>query len=104
MPAYASHRGIIRPRERATALAAVVLVQAALALILLTGLRVDVRRPGEVVQQLIEVTLAKPPPPPPPVAPPRRTEQREAAPKAMPDKLGGSPGPKAAHAPPSVTP
>ena len=28
----------------------------------------------------------------------------QSAPKAAPDKLGGSPGPKPAHAPPSVTP
>jgi protein TonB len=105
MPAYASHRGIVRPRERVTALAAVVLVQAALAFVLLSGLRVDIRRPVDVVQRLIEITLAKPPPPAPPVEPRRQTEKRQsAAPKARPEKLGGSPGPKPAHAPPSVTP
>jgi periplasmic protein TonB len=105
MPAYASHRGLVRPRERVTALAAVVLVQTALAFVLLSGLRVDIRRPVDVVQRLIEITLAKPPPPAPPVESRRQTEKRQsAAPKARPEKLGGSPGPKPAHAPPSVKP
>lgn len=107
MPAYADHRRIVRPRERFYALAAVVLVQGALAFVLLSGLRVDLTRPRDAVERLIAVTLAKPPPPPPlPVEPPRRKEQphEEAAPKAQPDKPGGSPGPKPAHAPPSVAP
>jgi len=46
MPAYADHRSISRPRERAYALAAVALVQAALGFALLTGLRVQVSRSG----------------------------------------------------------
>jgi len=100
---------MVRPRERVTALAAVVLVQAALALVLLSGFRVDVTRPGEAVQRLIDITIAKPAPPPkpptPPVKPPRKTKREQAAaPKAKPDKLGGSPGPKPSHAPPSVAP
>ena len=104
MPAYAQHRNIVRPRERAYALAAVVLVQLALGLILLRGFHVDVSRPGDMVQRLIAVTLAKPPPPPPVEPLPRPRPRPEAAPKAAPEKLGGSPGPGPAHAPPSVTP
>jgi protein TonB len=106
MPAYANKRNMVRPRERVTAFAAVVLVQAALAFILLNGLRVDVPRSAEAVQRLIKIALAKPPPPPvPPAARPRKAQQeRAAAPKSKPDKLGGSPGPKPSHAPPSVPP
>jgi periplasmic protein TonB len=105
MPAYAQQRTMVRPRERAFALAAVALVQLGLGVALLSGFRVDVTRPGELVQQLIDVTLPKPPPPTPPVRPPPRPEHHQAAaPKAAPDKLGGSPGPKPAHAPPSVAP
>jgi protein TonB len=105
VPAYADHRRIVRPRERVTALAAVVLVQAAFAFVLLSGLRVDVRRPGDVVQRLIDITLAKPPPPPkPPAEQPLAKRSPPAAPKAQPDKSGGSPGPRPSHAPPSVTP
>ena len=98
----------MRPRERAYALFAVALVQLALAFVLLRGFHVDMMRPRDVVQQLINISLPKPPPPQPPPKPvqaPHRPEHRQqAAPKAAPDKLGGSPGPKAAHAPPSVTP
>ena len=85
------------------ALAAVVLLQAALAFVLLRGLRVDLTHPNDAVERLIAITLAKPPPPPPPVQPPARSHQA-AAPKAVPDKLGGSPGPQPEHAPPSVKP
>jgi len=107
VPAYATYRRIDRPRERIIALAAVVLIQAALAFVLLSGFRVDLTRPGDIAQRLIAITLAKPPPPPPPtpIEPsPRKEQRKESAPKAQPDKLGGSPGPKPAHAPPSVTP
>jgi protein TonB len=104
MPAYAEHRRIVRPRERISALAAVVLVQAVLAFVLLSGFRVDMRRSSDVVQRLIAVTLAKPPPPPPVEPPPRLERSQPSAPKAPPDKPGGSPGPKPAHAPPSITP
>jgi protein TonB len=105
MPAYAEQRRTVRPRERITALAAVAIVQAALAIVLLTGLRVDVTHPGEIVERLVNIRLQKPPPPPPPVQPPPRPQHHQAsAPKAAPDKLGGSPGPQPAHAPPSVTP
>ena len=103
MPAYALHRSTARPRERAIALAAVVVVQLAFGWALLRGFHVDVSRSRDVVQRLIDVTHAKPPPPP--VEPLRRpTKQPQSAPRAAPDKLGGSPGPQPAHAPPSVTP
>jgi protein TonB len=105
MPAYAQPRSIVRPRERAYAFAAVVLVQLVIGAVLLSGFHVDIGRPGDVVQQLIAVTLPKPPPPRPPVQPPPRPQHHQAsAPKAEPQKLGGSPGPKPAHAPPSVAP
>jgi protein TonB len=103
MPAYAQQRKIVRPRERITALAAVALVQLVLGFALLSGLHVEVRRPGDIVQRLIDVSLTKPPPPP--QSPPPRSQHRQAAaPKAAPDKRGGSPGPQPAHAPPSVAP
>ena len=105
MPAYAERRRTVRPRERFIALAAVVLVQLALGIALLRGLKVEMTHPADIVQRLVEVALAKPPPPPPPVRPPPKPQHhQEAAPKAEPNKLGGSPGPKPAHAPPSVTP
>jgi protein TonB len=104
MPAYAQARRTVRPRERALALAAVVLVQLALGALLLSGFHVDVTQPADIVQRLISLTLAKPPPPVS-VKPPRRPQHRQAAaPKAEPQKLGGSPGPKPAHSPPSVAP
>lgn len=105
MPAYAQPTKIVRPRERFTALAAVVLVQVGLGFVLLSGFRVDVTRPSDVVHRLIEITLASPPPPAPPVElPPKIDAKQPAAPKAEPNKLGGSPGPRPSHAPPSVTP
>ena len=106
MPAYASADQNIRPRERIFALAAVALIQAGLGLVLLSGFHVDVSRSVDVVERLIEVTVPKPPPPrPPPVRVPPKPEHHEAqAPKAEPVKLGGSPGPKPAHAPTSVAP
>jgi protein TonB len=107
MPAYAQPRRTVRPRERAYALAAVVLVQLALGAVLLNGFHVDVTRRADLVQQLIAVTLQRPPPPPPrpPVQLPRPAQHHQAAaPKAVPKPLGGSPGPQPAHAPPSVTP
>jgi protein TonB len=106
MPAYADRRRIVRPRERAYALAAVVFVQVLLAFALLRGLNVDVTRPGEVIQRLVDITVAKPPPPPVVAMQPRPRPQKhqQSAPKAAPDKLGGSPGPQPAHAPTSVTP
>jgi periplasmic protein TonB len=104
MPAPAG----VRPQERAIALAAVALVQLALGAALLIGLRVDLTHPADAVQRLIDITLPKAPPPPPPKPPPTQPKpkphQAEAAPKSASAPLGGSPGPKPAHAPPSVTP
>ena len=108
MPAYTQRQTNVRPRERACALAAVVLVQLALGAALLSGFRVEVASSAEAVERLIAIALPKAPPPPPP-PPPVRTVHKvahraAAAPKAQPAPLGGSPGPKPAHAPPSVTP
>jgi periplasmic protein TonB len=104
MPAYAQQRQLVRPRERSFALAAVVLVQLGLAIVLFRGFHVDVTRPGEMIQQLVEVTLAKPPPPLVPIRRTKPLRHQAAAPKAEPAKPGGSPGPQPAHAPPSVAP
>ena len=71
MPVYAQQPRIVRPRERAIALAAVVVVQTVFGLALLIGLRVDVSRSRDLVEQLVSVTLPKPPPPPPPPPPVR---------------------------------
>jgi protein TonB len=84
------------------ALAAVVCVQAVLGFALLSGLRVSVSRPADVVERLVRLSVPLPPPPPPPE--PRRTREASSAPKAEQAPPGGSPGPKPAHAPPSVTP
>ena len=90
------------------ALAAVAIVQLAVGIALLRGLNVDISRGSDIVQRLVNVTLAKPPPPPPPPPPvvvkPAEKPHEASAPKAAPEKLGGSPGPKPARAPPSVTP
>src|SRR3954468_5114916 len=104
MPAYAQHERMMRPRERAYALAAVVLVQLVLGFVVLTGFRVELTRSADAVQRLIKIALAKPPPPPPPIRPaPKPAHRTSSAPKAAPKPLGGSPGPQRAHAPPSVT-
>src|SRR4029079_18416400 len=103
MPAYARQAKIVRPRERAYALAAVVLVQAILGLVLLRGLRIDATRSAEVIQRLVEVTLAKPPPPIP-IEQPRPRHRQSSAPRAEDARPGGSPGTKHAHTPPSPPP
>ncbi|MFL6759317.1 TonB family protein [Sphingomonas sp.] len=94
---------MVGPRERTKALAAVTLVQLGLGLVLLRGFRVDLVRPADLVQRLVDVTLAKPPPPPEPVKP-KPQHHQAATPKAEPAKPGGTPGPRAAIAPPSITP
>lgn len=106
MPAYADRKELGRPRERAFALAAVVCVQLILGAVLLAGLRVSVTRPHDAVMRLLDFTVPPPPPPEPLVTRPesKRARDQESAPRAKPDPLGGSPGPKPAHAPPSVTP
>jgi protein TonB len=73
----------------------------ALGAVLLSGFRVDLARPAEAVQRLIDIALPKPPPVTPP---PRPKPAPEAAPKAAPKPPGGSPGPRPARAPPSVAP
>ena len=97
MPAEAHGFGRIGPGERLTAIAAVSVIQFGLALALLIGLRVQISRPADVVERLVEVALPKPPPPPVPIQQPQpRTKaarQPSSAPKAEPDKIGGSPGP-----------
>jgi protein TonB len=99
---------MMRPRERAYALAAVVLVQLVLGFVVLTGFRVELTHSADAVQRLIEIALPKPPPPLPPprlVRPaPKPAHRASSAPKAAPKPLGGSPGPQPAHAPPSVKP
>src|SRR6476469_6664926 len=102
MPAGAESFGNVGPRERLVALAAVMLVQVGLALALLSGFRVQVVRQADVVERLIEIALPRPPPPVQPAQ--KAVRHKAAAPKAEPAKLGGSPGPKPAHAPPSVAP
>ena len=105
MPAYADHRKLVRPRERAYALAAVVLIQAVLGIGLLTGLRVKMVAQSDLVQRLVQGALPPaPPPPPPPQVIEKRTPTHESAPKAEPAPPGGSPGTVPAHAPPSVKP
>ena len=103
MPAYAERRNVGRPRERAFALAAVVCVQAALGFALLSGLRVSVSRPADMVERLLNFSIP-PPPPRVPLPEPKRTKDSSSAPQAERAPLGGSPGPKPAHAPPSVAP
>jgi protein TonB len=93
---------MVGPRERTKALAAVALVQLGLGLVLLRGFRVDLVRPADLVQRLVDVTLAKPPPPEP--VKPKPRHHQAAAPKVAPAQPGGTPGPRPAHAPPSVTP
>jgi protein TonB len=97
----------LRPSERVVALAAVAIVQLALGVVLLFGLRVDALRDNELVSRLIEIAVPKRPPPPPVVivVHPRAAEHRSAAaPKAAQKPLGGSPGPQPSHAPPTPTP
>ena len=88
-----------------TALAAVALVQGALIVLLVSGLRVHADRTRNSVERLIGITLAQPPPvPPPPARPPLREHRAEAAPRAAATPLGGSPGPQPSHAAPVPTP
>lgn len=104
MPAYAQPKRMVRPRERLLALAAVVAVQIGVGLVLFRGFHVDVAHPGEMIQRLVDVTLAEPPPPPQlPIERPKPWHH-QSAPKAQPAKPGGSPGPVPTHAPPSVAP
>ena len=96
----------VRPRERLTALAGVALVQLALGIALLIGLRVDMSKGTERVSRLVDVTLARPPRPTPPIAPRPRLARRpaSAAAKAEPKPIGGTPGPTPSHALPAPVP
>ena len=104
MPAAAT----VGPRERLVAFAAVALVQLALGLILVDGLRIEGGGRSEAVQRLIQVVLPRTPPPvPPPVRPrPKAKVQHSgsSAPEALPKPIGGSPGPQPSHAMPAPTP
>jgi protein TonB len=106
LPAYADTNRTTRPRERLIALSAVAAVQLVLALALIVGLRVPISHSADVVQRLLDFTLPPPPPPPLPAPQPesKRSRDTASAPKAEHKPIGGSPGPKPAHAPPSVTP
>ena len=93
-------------RERLVALAAVVLVQLALAAALLSGLRIGELRRTELVSRLIEVTVPTPPPAVTPIERPRREPRRSAAAalKVGQLPLGGSPGPQRSHTLAAPTP
>ena len=102
MPAYAERKGLVRPRERALALASVVVIQAALGIGLLIGLRVQIETYREAAQRLIDVSLAPPPHPVPPPRPsPRRSRTAPPPAQAAVPKPGGSPGP--IPAPPALS-
>jgi protein TonB len=100
VPAPAPRFGETDPRERLTALAAVLIVQAILAWALISGLRVGIQRPAaDAVEQLIEVVLPKAPPPLPPPDPrprsgPKAERQAPPAPRAAPAPPGARPGPR----------
>jgi protein TonB len=103
MPAYAELRATVRPRERFVAAAAVILVQAALGLALLIGLRVQIITRPDVAQRLIDITLQAPPPEQPKVEP-KGAHSTPAVPKATPAPPGGTRGPQPSRAPPAVSP
>jgi protein TonB len=98
VPAYAERRRLVAPRERAMALAGVVLIQAALGIVLLIGLRVQIETYREAAQRLIDVSLEPAPRP----TPPQRSRTASSAPKAEVQKPGGSAGPVPAPPAPSV--
>ena len=100
MPATAD----VRPRERLVALAGVVLVQLGLGAALLSGFRVDVLRKNELVSRLFEIAIPRPPPRVVAVEQRRVASKPDAAPKAEPKPLGGTPGPQPSHALPAPTP
>jgi protein TonB len=103
MPAYAQRQDATRPRERVYALAAVVVIQAVLGFALVSGLKVSISQSTAAVQRLIDIALPKPPPAVVATRP-KPVHRSSSAPKAEAKPLGGSPGPKPAHAPPSVAP
>jgi protein TonB len=101
VPAYARRERLVRPRDRALALAAVFPVQGAIGLALISGLLVEMTTPSETVQQLIDVTL---PPVPPPIRPREAKIEPKLAHSTSPKPKAASPlaAPQPAHAAPSV--
>jgi protein TonB len=90
-----------KPRERLIALVAVAVVQVALGIALISGLRVNYVRPGQAAQRLIAFVLEKPPPPPPLT---KREHHAVAAPKAALSPPGSQPTPRPAPAQAPPTP
>ena len=89
MPAYLN-RSSGRPRERAYALAAVVIVQFALGFALLTGLRVQfVARSTSCSNWWIALPPPQPPPTPPTPEPKRAKDSVAPKPKAAPGRFAG---------------
>jgi len=108
MPAPERYGGST-PGERASALAAVAVAQLCLGLALISGLRVDVARPSELVTRLISVDLPRVPPPVVRPAPRVRpvlqshAQHRAPAPARVAPRPGGSLGPAPPHAAPAAT-
>lgn len=87
----AYYTGTVSRPDRAKAVAAVVAVHAALAVALLTGLRVGVVR--EAVERMTTIDIREPPPPPPVKPPPPAPKPHQA------EKPAGAPAPKAEPTP-----
>lgn len=85
-----SYRGTADRPDKAKAIAAVVLVHAALATAILTGLNVHTVR--RAVEQLTTISVVEPPPPPPVRPPPAEKPQQM-------KKAAGAPAPKAEPTP-----
>ncbi len=86
-----SYRGTANRPDKAKAIAAVVLVHAALATAILTGLNVHTVR--RAVEQLTTIDVVEPPPPPPMPPPPAATKPQQKK------DLAGAPAPKAEPTP-----
>jgi protein TonB len=85
-----SYSGTAGRPDKAKAIGAVLLVHAALAAIILTGL--NVRMVSQAVERLTTINIKEPPPPPPPPPPPARKPQQM-------KKPAGAPAPKAVPTP-----
>lgn len=85
-----SYRGTANRPDKAKAIAAVVLVHAALATAILTGLNVQTVR--RAVEKLTTISVIEPPPPPPVPPPPAQEPQKM-------KKAAGAPAPKAEPTP-----